>query len=303
MLPNFIIAGATASGTSFLTHLLMQHDDIYLPKDIESEPHFFSLSHRYARGIQSYQETWFSDWNKQKAIGERSSTYLHFDKTAERLKKYLPNIKLIFVLRDPVDRAWAHYRYMVLRGLEELDFRDALDLEKSRRDKELTNPAEKRHHDYTERSLYGEQLEQYLHFFSFDQILILSSENLRQHTRFQLNRVTNFLEVAPLDNFTYISEFTSVSVKDPSIQAKILQHLGSKKTKAIVEAIRYKQKDLNIYIESETDKKFIAELINNLHESKEPLPPDIQTSLQERFKPDQTKFFDLTSGHIDFNSW
>lgn len=303
MSPNFIIGGATASGTSFLTHLLMQHEDIYMPKDMYAEPHFFSLSSRYQKGIESYQKTWFSEYEGQKAIGERSSTYFHFPDSAERLKTHFPTIKLIFVLRNPIERAWAHYRYMILRGIEELDFKTALSLEKSRILDELKNGIEKRHHEYMGRSLYGQQLERFLNFFPWDQILIINSENLRNQTETQLRKITNFLGIKPLNSPKIVSDFTSLSVKNPKIQAEARLHFGSKKSRYLIEAIRHKQENLSCFVENEEDIHFISLIRNNLCQVKEELSAEIRTILHNQFKEDQINFFDLAKSKIDFTSW
>lgn len=312
MLPNFIIGGASAAGTSFLFDILNQHNDIYLPLDICSEPHFFALSHRYEKGIDWYQKTWFSEYNGQKAVGERSSAYFYFPETANRLKQHLPSIKIIFVLRDPVERAWAQYRYRVFRGTEDLDFKSAVEEEKTRLDFEIQNKIEKRSHDYTGRSLYGHQLERFLKYFSFDQILILNSGKLRNETDAQLNRITNFLEIAPLTNYKIVSDFSTPSVKSPHIQFQARKHFGSErkagtvetsKWESLITAIRHKNEDLTAYIQSEEDKYHIDQIRNNLCDTKEQIPQDMKAFLKEYFKEDQEKFFTLSKGFIDFNGW
>lgn len=295
-LPNFIIGGATASGTTFLTHLLIQHSDIYLPKDLEMEPHFFSLSPRYGNGIDWYQNTWFGDCKEQKAVGERSTTYFHFPEAAERLKQHLPSIKFIFVLRDPAERAFAQYRYMVLRGIEELDFKSALREEKRRFDKE------KRHHEYIGRSLYGGQLEHFLKFFPLNQILIVNSELLRQQTAIQLKRMTDFLEVAPLNNYTTPSDFSTPSAKDPCVQARARAHFG-KEFKHLIEAIRYQKANIDSYQKTEVDKYHLSQVMKNLSQSKEQLSNELKTWIRDALKEDQAKFFDLAKDAIDFKPW
>ena len=294
-LPTFFIGGATASGTSFLTHILLQHKDIFLPKDIKMEPHFFSLGSRYERGIKSYQKAWFSEWKGKKAIGERSTTYFHFPEAAERLKQHLPSAKFVFVLRNPVERAFAQYRYMVLRGIESLDFKEALVKEKWRLNKET------RHHEYIGRSLYGKQLEHFLKFFPPKQILILKSENLRKNTVAQLRRVTDFLEVTPLDKYSISSFFSSPSVKDPLIQAKAYLHFG-KNFKYIIENIRFNKKILNSYVKTESDKHHLSNVMNNLNDSLEKLSNELRMFLQSHFKEDLIKFFDKAKNMIDFDS-
>lgn len=302
MLPNFVIGGATAAGTSFLGHLLLQHDDIYMPKNVDAEPHFFSLLKKYSRGMEWYQR-WFAGHKYQKAVGERSSTYLHFPIAATRLKEHIPSIKLIFVLRNPVDRAWAHYRYMVLRGIEELTFEAALNQEDVRRNHELKSGVETGHFNYMGRSYYGQQLEEYLKFFPLDQILILSSEKLRKQTSTQLEKVTEFLGIEPLKNFQVISDFASLSVKNPKIQYNARQYFGAKKSRAIIEAIRHKKKDLSHFITNDEDLFHITHIQNNLCEFKEEIPLHLKDFLMNHFKKDQTKFFELLKKHLDFDPW
>jgi len=274
----------------------MQHRDIYLPKDLDIEPHFFSISNRYEKGIDWYQQTWFSAKKEQKAVGERSTSYFHFPEAPERLKQHLPAVKFIFVLRHPAERAFAQYRYMILRGIEELNFTEALAEEKSRLD------IEKRHHEYKGRSLYGKQLEYFLKFFPLSQILFVNSEKLRIQTGIQLKRVTDFLEVEPLNTFTVTSDFPSPSVKNPCVQQKARAHFG-KEYKFIIEAIRYKKENLNSYVRTKLDEYYLSLVINNLCESKEKLSEEIKFSLNNYFKDDQAKFFDLVNNVIDFEPW
>jgi len=302
MLPNFVLGGATAAGTSFLGHLLLQHDDIYMPKNVDAEPHFFSLLKKYSRGMEWYQK-WFVEHKHQKAVGERSSTYLHFPVAAARLKEHIPSIKLIFVLRHPVDRAWAHYRYMVLRGIEELDFETALSQEDLRRNNELNSGVETGHYNYMGRSLYGQQVEEYLKFFPLEQILILSSEKLRKETSAQLEKVTAFLGINSLKNFHIISDFASLSVKNPKIQFNARQYFGAKKSRAIIEAIRHKKQDLSSFITNKEDLFHITQIQSNLCDFKEEIPSHLKSFLMEHFQKDQTKFFELLKDHLDFGPW
>ena len=131
--PNFIIGGTSAGGTSFLTAAIIQHPDIYISKRMRPEPHYFYKSWEYQKGFQYYLDTWFSEYLGQKAIGERSSSYIFGgEEVAEKIYKDLPDIKLIFIFRNPVERTWANYRVTVIQGLEELSFEDALKNEKQR---------------------------------------------------------------------------------------------------------------------------------------------------------------------------
>lgn len=294
-LPNFFIAGATASGTSFLTAILLQHRDIYLPLLIK-EPHFFSLPLQYEKGLAWYQQTWFSGVKAEKSIGERSTTYFHFPIAAPQLKKHCPEAKFILVLRDPVERAFAQYRYMVLRGKEELDFKTALEEEHRRLEHDT------RHFEYKGRSLYGKQLKHFLKFFSRSQILILSSEKLRYQTERQIRRITDFLEIEPLDNFEIPPNFSSPSVKDQALQVVAHNHFG-KAFKHIVEGIRFHTGNLQAYVKCKEDAILLDQVKENLSSKKDELPEELRSYLKAYFQQDQEGFFALAESNIDFNSW
>ena len=126
--PNFIVGGTAAGGTSFLTSILVQHPQIYLPKEMRPEPHFFYKSWEFEKGINYYLKRWF--WNvpsSSVAIGERSSSYLFGgEAVANKIFHAYPDMRFVFTLRNPIERTWANYRYKVLQGLEDLPFEDAL---------------------------------------------------------------------------------------------------------------------------------------------------------------------------------
>ena len=94
MLPNFIIAGGVATGTSFLSAMLALHPDIYLPRIQRPEPNFFHYSWKFNQGMEWYQKTWFHEVGNQRAVGERSSLLMPSNVAAKRLKQVMPDIKI-----------------------------------------------------------------------------------------------------------------------------------------------------------------------------------------------------------------
>jgi Sulfotransferase domain len=102
VLPNFLIIGTQKSGTSWLSAVLEQHPEIFLPKDVEI--HFFTGKHR---GDLDWYEQYFTQARSEIAIGEKSTSYLwttrHPD-IAQRIHAFNPQVKLIAMLRDPVYR-------------------------------------------------------------------------------------------------------------------------------------------------------------------------------------------------------
>ncbi|MCU0527096.1 MAG: sulfotransferase domain-containing protein [Elainella sp. Prado103] len=104
ILPNFIIAGAPKSATSTLYEYLKQHPDIFMSP--VKEPFFFDFN--FERGIEYYAK-FFEKYNGETAIGEATVWYMSWAAVPERIYQTIPDVKLIFILRDPVERAFSNY--------------------------------------------------------------------------------------------------------------------------------------------------------------------------------------------------
>ena len=144
-LPNFLVIGAGKSGTTSLYHYLKQHPDIYMSP--VKEPNFFALEGERPRfrgpeadeRINRWSVTEIGAYEKlfdvaggEKAIGESSPTSLYYPEAPARIKRYVPEAKLVAVLRDPVSRAYSAYLHTVRSGREKLGFREALRAEEER---------------------------------------------------------------------------------------------------------------------------------------------------------------------------
>ncbi len=196
-LPEFIIAGAPRSGTTWLYELLDRHPDLYMARPKQPEPKFFLVDHLYARGLEHYSRTWFAGAPANQVAGEKSTNYLESPTTAERIARDLPAVKLVFVLREPVARAWSNYLWSKMNGLETLDFETALRLED---DRERTLPERLRFarpFSYVSRGLYADLLRSYLGRFPREQLLILKFEDIISMPRALATRLHAFLGVAP----------------------------------------------------------------------------------------------------------
>ena len=205
VLPNFIIIGAARSGTTTLYNWLQAHPDVYLPVSARPEPHFFLKSLEYKKGISYYSDHYFSAWKGQKAIGEKSTSYLYRATiVAPRLKEILPDVKLIALLRNPVDRAYSSYWFTVNEGLETLTFEEALDRENER----LENPKllfwdEVRPFAYIDRGHYLPQIKTFLEYFPRRSIFIGLFDELIENPSKLFREILRFLELD--ENFTPIS--------------------------------------------------------------------------------------------------
>lgn len=297
--PNFIIGGTAAGGTSFLSSILVQHPQIYLPKEMRPEPHFFYKSWEFDRGIDYYLQRWFSDIPTTSiAIGERSSSYLFGGSTvAEKIFNAYPRMKFIFTLRNPIERTWANYRYTVLQGLEDLSFEDALKNEEFRISQQTGIWAEIQPHNYTGRGFYASQLRQYLNFFPAESILAIKSESLSSQTDLELSKITKFLGLS-VTHFDYIRapDHTSVSVLDPKLQKQLRTYFGDRFDK-VIEATR-RDEDIEKFITSSLDEVKIQLLKNNMTGVKAAMPKAAREYLSQLFAEDIKSLGGLVDFHL-----
>jgi hypothetical protein len=112
--PNFLVCGASKGGTTALYHYLQAHPDIFLPEKKETQ--FFSDWEEYQNGIEWLAETHYADWKGEKAIGEASPQTMAAPGAPYRIAEQCPEARLIFLLRDPVDRMFSHYHYEIRNG-------------------------------------------------------------------------------------------------------------------------------------------------------------------------------------------
>jgi sulfotransferase family protein len=194
-LPDFIIGGAPRSGTTWLYELLDRHPAIHMARPLKPEPKFFLVDHLYEKGLRFYSDTWFGDAPEGRLAGEKSTDYLESADAAERLARDLPDVKLVFILREPADRAYSNYLWTRMNGLETEDFATALRLE-AQRERELPEKWKfTRPFSYFARGLYAELLEDYFKRFPREQILILRFEDILDRPEHIARQLHAFLGV------------------------------------------------------------------------------------------------------------
>jgi hypothetical protein len=189
-LPTFLIIGTMKGGTTSLYHYLRQHPEVFMPP--RKELNFFVDEYagppidppeerNWSRGVKWY-ECQFVGAEREQAIGEASvnySRYPTYPGVAERIAAVVPAAKLIYLVRNPIDRVFSHYLHDRANGRERLPFQVAV-----RRDERYLAP-----------SRYAAQLEQYLHVFSSDQVLVLKTDDLLTRRAGTVRRVLEFIGV------------------------------------------------------------------------------------------------------------
>lgn len=196
-LPDFIIGGAPRSGTTWLYELLDRHPDVHMAKPLAPEPKFFLRDDEYAKGLKYYADRWFAGVDAAKMAGEKSTDYLESADAASRIARDLPHVKLLFILREPVSRAYSNYCWSKMNGLEKEDFPTALRLEEQR-ERELPEKWKfTRPFSYFSRGLYADLLEAYFNRFMEQQILVTRFEDIIERPSTLADTVQRFIGVTP----------------------------------------------------------------------------------------------------------
>lgn len=201
-LPDFLIIGEMKSGTSSLFHYVQRHSRVRPP--IRKEIHFFSIG--FGRGVRWYRSHFpFARHLAGGGItGEACPDYLFAPGADERIHRMLPGVKLIVLLRDPIERAISHYYHEVRMGRETLPILEALMAEEDRLAQcRVTEPQGLEtylHASYKRRGCYADQLERYFARFHRDQFLILGNGQLLKDPKGTTNQVYQFLGLPPMDS-------------------------------------------------------------------------------------------------------
>lgn len=173
VLPTFLVVGAMKAGTTSLHEQLRSRPDVFLPRLKEIE--FFSEPRHWARGLDWYAAL-FADGAGAAARGEASTGYTKFPRFPEvpaRIAATLPDVRLVYLVRDPVERMRSHYEHNVLQGLERQPIEVAF------------GPVG----NYAAVSRYATQIERYLDVLPREQLLVVAAEDLRDDPASVLGRV------------------------------------------------------------------------------------------------------------------
>lgn len=196
-LPEFIIAGAPRCGTTWLYELADRHPRIQMAKPVAPEPKFFLRDDLFECGLEYYSRTWFADIPRDRVAGEKSTNYLESPVVARRIHDALPGVRLVFVLRNPVRRAFSNYLWSRQNGLETASFAEALDLEEERERHIPERLRYARPHALFSRGLYADLLWPYFLRFPREQLLILRYEDIAMTPADVAERLHRFLGVTP----------------------------------------------------------------------------------------------------------
>jgi hypothetical protein len=192
VLPNFLVIGAMKAGTTTIFKYLNQHPQVYM--SLIKEPRFFSSDIKFDTAITNYDDylSLFKDVSTEVAIGEASVDYLRSSVAAKRIRKDIPDVKLIAILRDPVDRAYSHVLMNWCRDFigcnQEEIIQHFLQIVYSKDN--LVIPT----------GFYFTQLQRFFEFFDQNQLKVLLFEDLQLSPDRVMHDIFRFIDVD--DNFS-----------------------------------------------------------------------------------------------------
>ena len=202
ILPSFIIVGAVRCGTTSLYYNICEHSSV-LPASYDEIGYFDS---NYELGINWYKSMFPTKFQKEKIelktgiciTGEDTPFYFWDKKAIKRIKQDIPKVKIIILMRNPIDRAYSNYHLGVRLGAESLTFEESIkkEMEHLMKNNELENDNIEKFlqpRSYIAKGLYYQQIKNWFNEFSKEQILVLSTENLAMKPHQTLKQIFNFL--------------------------------------------------------------------------------------------------------------
>jgi len=213
---NLFIVGAAKAGTTSLWKVLGSHPEIYtVNNDLHKEPAYFS-NLGSNMGIKAYHRL-FENGAECTYRLDASTAYLTSPESAERIYQYNPEARILIVLRNPVDRAYSLYCWMVASGYEWAPtFEKALELEEKRvhsKRPSFSMPQYYWNYMYKRSGNYSGQVKRYIDLFG-DNVLLLSYHDLIRSPETLVTRIILHLNLQPLDHINFTNENPSRYVYD-----------------------------------------------------------------------------------------
>lgn len=203
---NFFCIGAQKAGTSTLHDILKQHPDICLPK--EKEAHFFDVNEYYQKGIDYYFKRYFDNYDEENLLGNINPNLQIENRSVQRILDHFGReSKFIFILRNPIERAYSHFLMSKKRGYETLSFGEAIKLEDERiefpqfheaYESEEPGHFEKNHLGYLRRSKYAKTLKFLYQKVPSENIKVFLFEDFVKNKPEVVRDLLLFLNVEPI---------------------------------------------------------------------------------------------------------
>ena len=297
--PNFLIVGAAKSGTTSLWHYLKQHPDVFMP--VNKEPMFFASSYYEKLNrkdphyplIMQYLVTDLAAYRRlfeksegKKAVGEATATYLcHHDLVIPKVIQLLDDVKILMILRNPVDRAVSAYTFLLRDGEESQSLDKCLNMEEERMKSHWSMT-----HAYRGVGLYYSQVKAYMDNFS--RVKVYLYEDLVRDAQGLVKQMFEFLEVD-----SSFSPDVKTRHNISGVPTKAWIHRAISKPNLATRSIT----PLVKLITTEPQRRKIVEGLRGHYLSKPEIPVETRGRLQEIFRDDILKLQDLIGR--DLSTW
>ncbi len=194
---DFLVAGVQKAGTTALHDYLSELPGLELPA--VKEAHFFDDEERVDWQAPDYAAYHALFADPSRLWGEATPIYLYWPNALDRIRAYNPAMKVILLFRDPVERAWSHWKMEYARGKETEPFGWCIRDGRARMADARPYPGYHRVYSYVERGFYGRQLARALELFPRRQLLLLGSDALRRDPQATIAKICDFLGTLPPD--------------------------------------------------------------------------------------------------------
>ena len=233
-LPDFLVVGGQRCGTTSLYMAIHDHPQFLPP--VRKEVHHFDW--RYRRGLLWYRAAFplrsamrrrAREIGRTVVTGEATPGYVFSPGAPERIRRALPEVRLVAVLRDPVDRAWSHYWLNRRRGFEPLSFEAALAAEEERirtpdpDAPDAAGPSDRSRYSYRARGVYVDQLRRFEAWMP-DRMLVLGFDELFGGRADGWRALGDFLGIDPADfppPPSLLSSSSSAPEMEPGTRARL----------------------------------------------------------------------------------
>lgn len=296
-LPNFLVVGSAKSGTSTLYYQLLEHPEIYLPKE-RKELRFFSqmsdikgpwgdhLNTQITKTFEDYA-AFFSDVRNEKVIGEVSPDYLYFyDKSIKNIQKYLSDTtKIVMILRNPIERAYSNYMHFHLDGREDLSFEDACKDEEKRQALSWEWA-----YSYKNIGLYYKQVKAYIDHF--DKVKVYLFDELIEDNKALLKDLYGFLDV----DVNFVPNILNERYNASGVPKNKILHLLLNESSNRMNVIRNMLKSLL----PEKSRQDIKRYLMNRNLKKTEMRQETRTELADFYRQDVLMLQDLLQRDLSF---
>jgi hypothetical protein len=271
--PNFLIVGAARAGTTSLWHWLRQHPQVFMAR--HKEPGFFL--HNFRAFSHDKYLSLFKAGQGKRCIGEASTAYLSAPESPQWIYDVLGKVKIIIVLRNPVERAYSMYSLMVMHGFEPIEtFEEALNQE-NRRMASLpfrqNCPLDLLNYQYFHAGLYIDKVSAYINIFGADQVKVLLFDDLKKNPDGFCTEVCDFLGISRAKHQALTQENSGVIPRSISLQYRL-------------RSMRVRTRRLfGVSDRLVTSWLILAMIINKARGAKKSMPPAVRAQLVERYRP------------------